>query len=180
MNQTQVVEPPVAARGGSQLSVRRAADADVRALSDMLNGMPDFSLYMRFQGAVGRPPRPELVERMVCPDGAAWVAERERELVGHAMWAWVKGATVPTAELAVIIAEAERRRGLGVRMTTEAAQHALTAGAAQLLVLVSAVNDRVLRMVRTNWPAATAERDGALINFTIPAADFGTATASLR
>ncbi|MEU4394282.1 GNAT family N-acetyltransferase [Kribbella sp. NPDC023855] len=173
MNQTQVVEPPGAARGGSQLSVRRAEDADVQALADMLIGMPDFSLYMRFQGAVGRPPQPELVRRMVCPEGAAWVAERDREVVGHVMWAWVKGATVPTAELAVIVAEAEQRRGLGVRMVVEAARHALDAGAAQLLVLVSAMNDRVLRMVRTHWPTATAERDGALINFTLRAADFG-------
>ncbi|WP_433016159.1 GNAT family N-acetyltransferase [Kribbella sp. CA-294648] len=173
MNQTQVVEPPVAARGGSRLSVRRAEDADTQSLSKMLTEVPDFSLYMRFQGAVGRPPQPELVQRMVCPDGAAWVAERDREVVGHAMWAWVKGAAVPTAELAVIIAEAEQRRGLGVRMVGEAARHALAAGAAQLLVLVSAMNDRVLRMVRANWPTATAERDGALINFTIRAADFG-------
>jgi GNAT superfamily N-acetyltransferase len=138
----------------------------------MLSRLPDLSLYMRFQAGVGRPPRPALVEQMLCPNGAAWVAERGCEVVGHAMWAWVKGATVPTAELALIIAEAEQRRGLGVRMMTEAARHALTAGAAQLLLMVSAMNDRVLRMIRTNWPAAKAERDGALINFTIPAADF--------
>ena len=176
VNQTQVVEPPIAARGGNQLSVRRSGDADAQALSEMLSGLPDLSLYMRFQGAVGRPPQPELVRQMVCPNGAAWVAERNCHVVGHAMWAWVKGATVPTAELALVIAEAEQGRGLGVRMMTEAGRHALTAGAAQLLVMVSAMNDRVLRMVRSHWPTATPERDGALINFTIPATDFFTPT----
>ncbi|WP_328333994.1 GNAT family N-acetyltransferase [Kribbella sp. NBC_00382] len=164
MNQTQV--------GPQQLVLRRAGDPDVESLAGMLDGMPDFSLYMRFQTAIGKPPRPALVQQLVCPNGAAWVAERDREVVGHAMWAWVKGATVPTAELALIVAVPEQRRGLGVRMLTEAARDALASGAAQFVVMVSAMNDKVLRMVRRRWPTAAAERDGALLNFTIPAADF--------
>ncbi|WP_237744915.1 GNAT family N-acetyltransferase [Kribbella catacumbae] len=167
MNQTQVVEPVGGVRTGG-LILRRAGHADAESLSGMLCELSDWSLYMRFQTAVGRPPRPTLLEGMLDPNGAAWVAERDCEVVGHAMWAWVKGATVPTAELALIIAESEQRRGLGVRMASEAAQHALAAGAAQLLVMVSAMNDKVLRMVRHRWPTATAERDGSLINFTIP------------
>jgi GNAT superfamily N-acetyltransferase len=162
VNQTQV----------DQLVLRRAADADVESLAAMLGGMPDFSLYMRFQTAIGKPPRPALVQQLVCPNGAAWVAERDRQVVGHAMWAWVNGAGVPTAELALIVAEREQRRGLGVRMLTEAALDALAAGAAQFVVMVSAMNDKVLRMVRRRWPTAVTERDGALLNFTIPATDF--------
>lgn len=154
------------------LVLRRAGGADEESLSGMLSRLPELSLYMRFQTAVGKPPRPALVQQMLCPDGAAWVAERDCAVVGHAMWAWVKGASVPTAELALIIAEPEQQRGLGVRLMTEVAQHALTAGAAQFLIMVSALNDRVLRMVRRRWPTATAERDGSLLNFTIPAADF--------
>ncbi|MDX6280404.1 MAG: hypothetical protein QOH03_1475 [Kribbellaceae bacterium] len=138
----------------------------------MLAGMPDFSLYMRFQTAIGKPPRPALVQQLVCPNGAAWVAERDREVVGHAMWAWVNGAAVPTVELALIVAEREQRRGLGVRMLTEAARDALASGAAQFVVMVSAMNDKVLRMVRRRWPTATTHREGALLNFTIPATDF--------
>jgi len=168
VNQTQVVE----ALAVERLVLRRAGDADAESLSGMLGGLPDLSLYMRFQTAIGKPPRPGLIQQMLCPNGAAWVAERDCEVVGHAMWAWVKDTTVPTAELALIIAESEQRRGLGVRMMSEAAQHALTAGAAQFLVMVSAMNDKVLRMVRRRWPTARAEREGALLNFTIPAADF--------
>jgi GNAT superfamily N-acetyltransferase len=168
VNQTQVVE----ALAVERLVLRRAGDADAESLAGMLSGLPDLSLYMRFQTAIGKPPRPALIQQMLCPNGAAWVAERDCEVVGHAMWAWVKGTTVPTAELALIIAESEQRRGLGVRMMGEAAQHALAAGAAQFLVMVSAMNDKVLRMVRRRWPTARAEREGALLNFTIPAADF--------
>lgn len=172
VNQTQVIEPVWGIKRAGGLVVRQAGDGDGESLSAMLCGLPDLSLYMRFQTAVGRPPRPALVQQMLCPNGAAWVAERDCEVVGHAMWAWVKGATVPTAELALIIAESEQRRGLGVRMAGEAAEHALAAGAAQFLVMVSAMNDRVLRMVRRRWPTAKAERDGSLINFTIRADDF--------
>ncbi|NEA31724.1 GNAT family N-acetyltransferase [Streptomyces sp. SID13031] len=168
MIQTQVVvvEAP------AELVLRRAGDADAESLSGMLTSQPDLSLYMRFQTAIGRPPRPALLQQLVSPNGAAWIAERDCQVIGHAMWAWVKGATVPTAELALIVADPEQRRGLGVQLLTEAAHHALAAGADQFLVMVSAMNDRVLRMVRRRWPTATAEREGALLNFTIPAADF--------
>jgi GNAT superfamily N-acetyltransferase len=165
VNQTQV--GPI-----GQLVLRRAGDADAESLSGMLDGLPDWSLYMRFQTAIGRPPRPALVQQLVCPNGAAWVAERDREVVAHAMWAWVKGTCVPTVELALIVAESEQRRGLGVRMMTEAAHDALASGAAQFVVMVSAMNDKVLRMIRRRWPTACTEREGALLNFTIPAADF--------
>jgi len=168
MIQTQRIEVPAA----GQLRLRQAIGSDAELLSGLLMGLPELSLYMRFQTAIGKPPRPTLLQQMLCPNGAAWVAERDCQVVGHSMWAWVAGAAVPTAELAVVIAEDEQRRGLGVRMMTESAQHALAAGAAQFLVMVSAMNDKVLRMVRRRWPAARAERDGALLNFTIPAADF--------
>jgi GNAT superfamily N-acetyltransferase len=164
VNQTQVLS--------KQLVLRRAGDPDVESLAGMLGGMPDFSLYMRFQTAIGKPPRPALLQQLVCPNGAAWVAERDREVVAHAMWAWVNGACVPTVELALIVAEPEQRRGLGVRMLTEAGRDALAEGAAQFVVMVSAMNDKVLRMVRRRWPTATTHREGALLNFTIPAADF--------
>ncbi len=171
MNQTQVVEPVGAVRTGGLL-LRRTAETDAKSLSGMLSGLPDWSLYMRFQTAVGRPPRPALLEQLLCPNGAAWVAERDGEVVGHAMWAWVKGATEPTAELALVIAASEQRRGLGVRMAGAAAHHALVSGATRFLLMVSAMNDPVLRIVRRRWPSATAERDGSLINFTIPATEF--------
>jgi GNAT superfamily N-acetyltransferase len=165
VNQTQVVE-------ADRLVLRRAGGADAESLAGMLGGLPDFSLYMRFQTAIGKPPRPALVQQLLCPNGAAWVAERDCEVVGHAMWAWVKGTGVPTVELALIVAEPEQRRGLGVRMLTEAAHDALASGAAQFVVMVSAMNDKVLRMIRRRWPTATTYREGALLNFTIPAADF--------
>jgi GNAT superfamily N-acetyltransferase len=164
MIQTQVV--------GAGLVLRRAGDADAGALSGMLMSLPELSLYMRFQTAIGKPPRPALLQQLVCPNGAAFVAERDGRLVGHAMWAWVAGAAVPTAELALIIAGPEQRRGLGTRLLTEAAQHASGAGADRFLLMISALNDQVLRMARRRWPSARAERDGCLLNFTIPATGF--------
>ncbi|MEV8374791.1 GNAT family N-acetyltransferase [Kribbella sp. NPDC056861] len=170
MNQTQVIEPPAT----HQLVLRPAGGADAASLSEMLLGLPEWSLYMRFQTAIGSPPRPELLQQMLEPNGAAWVAERDGRVIGHSMWAWVAGVEVPTVELAVIVAEAEQRRGLGVQLMTESGRHALAAGAGQFLVMVSAMNDKVLRMVRRRWPSARVERDGALLNFTVPAADFFT------
>ncbi|WP_344215005.1 GNAT family N-acetyltransferase [Kribbella sancticallisti] len=160
MNQTQV--------GRGEAMIRRAEPADADGLSAMLSRLSDLSLYFRFQTAVGRPPRPTLVEPLLTPTGDAWVAERDDLLVGHGMWAWAKGDSVPTAELAVVIAESDQRRGLGLRMMNLAAAAAYAAGAIRLLMVVSAANDRVIRMIRRHLPYSAVERDGALLNYFAP------------
>ena len=159
VNQTQMGAP----------WIRSAGEADADDLAAMLTGLSDFSLYMRFQTAVGRPPRDSLLLRLLRPAGAAWVATRDDEIVGHAMWAWEANSTEPIAELAVVISEPEQHRGLGLRMLAVATAHAFEAGATQFLFVVSAANDRVARMVRRNWPTAAVERDGSLLNFLVPA-----------
>ncbi|TQJ11648.1 acetyltransferase (GNAT) family protein [Kribbella jejuensis] len=157
MNQTQT-GPPL---------VRRAGEPDADELARMLTGLTDLSRYFRFQTAIGTPPRAALLLRMLCPTGAAFVATRAETIVGHAMWAWAPGAE--TAELAAVIAEDEQRRGLGVRMLSVAAADAIAAGARYFLFVVSAANERSIRMVRRRWPDATVERDGTLLSFVAPA-----------
>lgn len=160
VNQTQMDAP----------RIRTAGEADTDDLAAMLTGLTDFSLYMRFQTAVGRPPRDSLVLRLLRPAGSAWVATRDDEIVGHAMWAWAAANAEPTAELAVVISEPEQNRGLGLRMLGIVAAHAFEAGATRLLFVVSAANDRVARMIRRRWPTVAVERDGSLLNFVVPAA----------
>jgi Acetyltransferase (GNAT) family len=158
VNQTQ---PP---------QIRPAGEPDVEDLTTMLSGLTDLSLYFRFQTAVGRPPRPALVLRMLCPSGGAWVATRGDTIVGHAMWACAYGDdSRTTAELAAVISEPEQRRGLGVRMLSVAAADAVAAGMTRFLFVVSPANELTVRMIRRRWPDATAERDGALINFLVSA-----------
>jgi GNAT superfamily N-acetyltransferase len=150
--------------------IRRATGDDLGKLSEMLDGLSELSLYFRFQTAVGHPPRAALIEPLLRPNGASWVAEHNNRFIAHAMWAWAHGApATPTAELAAIVADPYQGRGLGLRLVTVAAAHAAAAGAAQLLLVVSSANDRTLRLIRRRWPTAPAERDGALINFTVPA-----------
>ena len=159
--------------------IRAAGEADLDDLAAMLAALTDFSLYMRFQTAVGRPPRDSLVLRLLRPAGAAWVATRDDVIVGHSMWAWAAAAEEPTAELAVVISEPEQNRGLGLRMLAVASAHAFEAGAIRLLFVVSAANDRVARMIRRRWPTVAVERDGSLLNFVVPAAaQFPLASAS--
>jgi hypothetical protein len=157
VNQTQ---PP---------QIRPAGEPDAEDLTTMLLGLSDLSLYFRFQTAIGRPPRPALVLRMLCPSGQAWVATRGDMIVGHAMWAWATAGGGPTAELAAVISEAEQRRGLGVRMLSIAAADAVAAGATRFLFVVSPANDLTARMIRRRWPDAGVERDGTLLNFLVSA-----------
>ena len=158
MNQTQ------------PLQIRPAGEPDAEDLSTMLSGLTDLSLYFRFQTAIGRPPRPALVLRMLCPIGRAWVATRGDTIVGHAMWACAYGDDGrTTAELAAVISEPEQRRGLGVRMLSIAAADAVAAGMTRFLFVVSPANDLTARMIRRRWPDATVERDGTLLNFLVSA-----------
>lgn len=161
MNQTQVMRNGVV--------VRPACGPDADGLAAMLAELSDLALYFRFQAAVGRPPRPGLVDQLLQPAGAAWVAERGPTIVGHAMWAWAKGSCSPTAELAVVVDESEQRRGLGVQLIGRAAADAYSAGATEFLMVVSAANEKVIRMIRRYWPTAHVERDGALLNYVVPA-----------
>lgn len=158
VNQTQMGTP----------LIRRAGEPDTDELARMLSGLTDHSLYFRFQTAIGRPPRPALLLRLLCPSGASWVATRGDTIVGHSMWAWAHGVE-STAELAVIIREDEQGRGLGVRMLSTAAAGAIAAGATRFLFVVSPANDRSIRMIRRRWPEATVERDGTLLNFVVAA-----------
>jgi hypothetical protein len=171
VNQTQITDRTRAPRPVPTATrpplVRRAGEPDTDELALMLTGLTDLSLYFRFQTAIGRPPRPALLLRMLCPTGAAFVATRENTIVGHAMWAWAPGDS--TAELAAIISEPEQQRGLGIRMLSTAAADAIAAGAKRFLFVVSSANDRTIRMIRRRWPEATVEREGTLLNFSVPA-----------
>ena len=171
MNQTQTTDRARASRPVptpmSTPLVRRAGEADTDELARMLTGLSDLSLYFRFQTAIGRPPRPALVLRMLCPTGAGFVATRENAIVGHAMWAWAPEDS--TAELAAVISEPEQGRGLGLRMLSIAAADAFAAGAKQFLFVVGAANERTIRMIRRRWSEATVERDGTLLTFSVPA-----------
>jgi GNAT superfamily N-acetyltransferase len=156
----------------TQLPLLRAAgESDADALASMLSGLTDLDLYFRFQAAIGRPPQTSLLARLLCPSGSAWVATRGDDIVGHAMWAWAGRAVhdMRTAELAVVVSKNEQRRGLGVRMLKVAAADAVAAGATRYLFVVSPVNDLVTSMIRRRWPAAAVERDGALLNYRVPA-----------
>jgi GNAT superfamily N-acetyltransferase len=175
VNQTQLLSAP-ASRRTDEFLIRRATVDDHPKLAEMLDGLSELSLYFRFQTAVGHPLRASLIEPLLRSSGESWVAEHNDRLVAHAMWAWAHGANdVPTAELAAVVADPFQSRGLGMRLLNLVGAQARAAGAQQLLLVVSTANDRTLRLIRRRWPTAPAERDGALINFTIPTVAVGRA-----
>jgi GNAT superfamily N-acetyltransferase len=159
----------------SDVVIRQASGCDAAELAAMLSALSDLSLYFRFQTAIGRPPRPAVLDQLLQPTGTAWLAERSGRIIGHAMWAWAKGMTTagPTAELAVVVADSDQRQGIGAELISVAASDARTAGADQFLVVVSAANDPVVRLVRRRWPDVSVERDGPLLNFLAPAHSAG-------
>ncbi|NOL44829.1 GNAT family N-acetyltransferase [Kribbella sandramycini] len=168
VNQTQVTTPA--------LTIRPAAESDLETLGALLTALSDLSRYHRFQAPIPTPPRPALLRHLLHPTGAAWLATRADHPLAHAMWAWATPTSVPgasspekIAELAVVVADGEQGKGLGVRMLTVAAADAVEAGATHFLLVVGASNERSLGMVRRRWPGAVGERDGSLLSFVVPA-----------
>ncbi|MFI5735031.1 GNAT family N-acetyltransferase [Kribbella sp. NPDC051587] len=157
----------------AELVVRRTAGSDLDGVTAMLARQPESNLYFRFQSAIGSPPRPSIVKLLLQGNGGTWLAERGDVVAGHGMWAWVTEAAIPTAEIAIIVDEAEQGRGLGSRLFDLAVADAIAAGTRQFLLIVSAMNDKVLRMVRRRCPGAVFEYSGSLVTVTVDAADLG-------
>ncbi|TWD82476.1 acetyltransferase (GNAT) family protein [Kribbella amoyensis] len=67
------------------------------------------------------------------------------------------------------MSEPHQGNGLGLHLVSTAAAHARAAGATRFLLVVSAANDKMLRLVRRYWPSPRTERDGALLTFLVPA-----------
>lgn len=133
-------------------ALRWAARSDLDALRRFLAGLSLQSAYRRFFAGVRRVSDPMLV-RLLSQDASrtAVVAVHDGEIVGHAMYALSHGDE-PTADIAVVVADAWQRRGIGSRLVAAVVDEARARGVRRAGFTVLPENEPVRRMVLRTWP----------------------------
>jgi len=136
-------EADVVLRDGSIAHVRPVRSEDHDLLVHFVETLSTESLYLRFLHIT----KPEEAVESLIPssDQFALVALREEMVVGHAIYA----ITTPgRADVAVLVADAYQKKGLGTILLGQLTQAAISAGIAELEAQVAPENAPMLQVLR--------------------------------
>jgi acetate---CoA ligase (ADP-forming) len=158
-------------RDGGTLRLRPPTSADTEALTDLLHGLSERSLYLRFHGAPFV--RPSLVEPFLDPD---WVergalvgtlaADGTERIVALASYSRLRDPAA--AEVAFTVADEHQRRGIGTRMLEQLAERAATAGIERFVAEVMADNAAMLRVFEDAGFGVSRELDRGTFEVAFP------------
>jgi len=141
------------------VTIRPAGPGSRPALDALIERCSSETLYRRFHGSAVGPIRHEL-DRIAAPsaDHRSWLAvsPADGEVHGTATLAWGPGGP----EIAFVVEDGWRRRGLGRRLFAVALAEAAQSGEASVGATVQADNERALRFVRAVAPAAVSRYAG--------------------
>src|SRR5688500_3713461 len=137
-----VPEPPEAPRP----LVRRACPDDRTELVRFVRDLSPSSAEHRFLTAMGGRVSAPVLERLLTggPGGGALVAYVDGRLVGHALWARARAAS-PTAEIALVVADAYQRQGIGSTLLDAMRPQMIGNGVERVQVVTGAGNRQIGR-----------------------------------
>jgi acetyl coenzyme A synthetase (ADP forming)-like protein len=130
-------------KDGGTLRLRPPASTDADALLQLLQGLSERSLYLRFHGI--RHVDRALVESLLEPDWAetgalaGWLDDR---VVGVANYVRLRDPSV--AEIAFVVADEEQGRGIGTRLLEQVSARAAESGVSRFVAEVMAENQAML------------------------------------
>lgn len=151
-----------------QITVRRAEAGDADGLRRFLAGLSERTTYLRFFTGLGRVPSRLLA--WLLPHGSNRVvllAVGAGEIVGHGMYATVAGDE-GAVDLAVVVADAWQRCGIGPRLIQGLLDIGLAHGVREVRFTVLASNQTVNRLVARFWPGARPAIDQGVYEYVLP------------
>ena len=151
------------------VTIRTATAADGGDLAELLAGLSPDSAYLRFQTALGGRPTGAVV-RALLPDGVrgtALLAYAGDRLVAHGLW--VRVGPTRAAEIALVVADAHQRQGIGSALAAALLDDLAARGVERVEVYSGAGNRAVAAMVARAAPDAERERDGASVSYSFAA-----------
>ena len=148
--------------------IRVATAADRGAVGDLLSRLSPDSSYQRFL-TDRTDPSPRLLTALLPegPRGGALLAFVGDELVGHGLWVRVRDGSV--AEIAIVVADAYQRRGIGTALASAVTDDLVAHGVADIEVFSGSENRAVGRMVSRAAPDARREMEGPTTTWTFTA-----------
>lgn len=139
------------ARGGRP-GLARLEHGDEELVGRMFSRLSTESVYRRFFSPIARPDQfTRLVLREDSHERAAIAAVEGGEVVGVAQYSRQPGSG--SADLAIVVADAWQRQGLGTRMVAALADRAHAAGIGKFSVDVQGDNYGVQRLLKRVAPA---------------------------
>lgn len=145
------------------LHLRLAGPADFGHVDTLLRGLSPGSAYQRFQTGLGEP-SPRLVRALLPPRGAL-LGFVDGEVVAHGLWVRAGKA----AEIALVVADAHQRRGIGTALADALIADAEAHGITRIEAFSGAGNEAVARMVGRRARHALRVLDGPGVTYTFPA-----------
>jgi GNAT superfamily N-acetyltransferase len=149
--------------------IRVATSADHELLGEFLMRLSPDSTYSRFLTGVIGTPSARLVRALLPerPAGGALLGFVDGVLVGHGLWVRVGNASA--AEIAIVVADAYQRRGIGTALASAVTDDLVANGVADIEVFSGSENRAVARMVARAAPDARREMDGPTTTWTFAA-----------
>jgi GNAT superfamily N-acetyltransferase len=145
------------------MHVREVEPADAPAVLEFFEGLSDETAHRRFFG----PPARVSLEMLSRPDGWRHVAVMAvDDGVVAAVASYHRTAAVDdVADLAVVVSDGHRRRGVGTRLVQRLSGHARSRGISRFTATVLADNRPALRFVGAVAPQARRHHDGSSVDF---------------
>jgi L-amino acid N-acyltransferase YncA len=163
-----------------KVSIRPAACTDADGLRRFLSGLSTSAAYSRFFTGLGRVP-----DRMLAlllrrgGDQEVMLALHGGDVVGHAMYTAVPERD-GVAELALVVADAWQRRGVGQLLARTLLAAAPQSGVRQLGFTILAENQPAIRLVTKLWPHARPALGGGMYEYLVPLTDLPQAGGANR
>jgi len=149
--------------------IRAATSADRELLGEFLTGLSPATAYSRFLAGVTGSPSARLLTALLPerPAGGALLGFLDGMLVGHGLW--VRAGDASVAEIALVVADTQQRRGIGTALASAVTDDLIAHGVADIEVFSGSDNRAVARMLARAAPDARREPDGPTTTWTFPA-----------
>jgi GNAT superfamily N-acetyltransferase len=150
------------------ITIRPASSQDRESLAAFLIGLSAETAYLRFLTGQGGAPSSRLLAGLLPaePRGGALLAQAGDDLVGHGLW--VATGEPGEVEIALVVADAHQRRGIGTALARALGVEVAARGFERVQTLTLAGNRAVPRMVARLAPGAGREVDGSTVAYTVP------------
>lgn len=147
----------------TQVAVLRSRMADLEEFEAFLAGLSIETSTRRFFAPTNRMPRSNA--RLLLTNDekrGAFLAWHRGRVVAHACWATVAPGA---AEIALVVADAVQRRGLGTRLAQLLLGDLCRAGLDRLEMVVEPGNRGVINLITRSWPDAQPRWEDGLLTY---------------